>query len=543
MYDETGCTSTGCYNDNSNDNYNPPSATDASADANADTSSGNPDIVSELNEAQRALGIYEPKTYGPQPGRSPSRGGGGIFKRQSTPKHMPRSMQDLDDNVDAKEENKQQKEKNDDGDNNNVSSDTYSASRSDVDSEITMGNTTVKHFGRNRSYGDNSIIQGEDYASLFDEENNNGKNEQQQQHEKQQQPKKSSSKGSFSSMFEELKHVQKERSSLSSPYSGNDSKGHKFERKNDNSNISVSSIKKQLEKSNIKKKSVVTGSYLKSINNQANSAVTGSRVDDETLLKSCRSSGVVASLKKQFDTRDPPSGGGLSFFNQSGIQPPTPRRSQYHQAYHQAFSPRTFASDDEIREEVSTTHRTKPPTPRRNSTRSQYHQAYHQAFSPRKIASDDKIREEVSTAQVVPKDAPVPKKVPVPKKAPVMRHSTLEISTRIVAENDDNDIYLDQYEERQDHAVVNSKKKSKSKKSSKSKKRFSLFKLKSNDGDESAQRPKSPMKKLSRSLKNSGSKYKKSVQSVEGSRIKQDDRDHTINVKRTKPPADINYEA
>jgi hypothetical protein len=561
----TGCSSTGCCDDNNNDNNNPPSAADA------DTSSGNPDIVSELNEAQRALGIYEPETYGPQPGRSPSRGGCSKFKRQSTPKHMRRLMQNVDDKLDAKEENKQQKKKNDD-DNNNVSSDTYSTSRSDVESEITMGNTTVKNFGRNRSYGDNSIIQGEDYASLFDEENNDDKNEQHEQHaqqpeqqpeqheqheqqqqqqQQQHQPKKSSLKGSFSSMFEELKQVQKERSSLSSPYSGNDNKGHKFERKNSYSNISLSSIKKQLEKSNKKKSSVVTGSYLKSINNQANSAVTESRVDDETLLKSCRSSGVVASLKKQFDTRDPPSGGGLSFFNRGGIQPPTPRRnstrSQYHQAYHQAFSPRTFASDDEIREEVSTTHvvsknapemrhptlevvhRTQPPTPRRNSKKTQYHQAYHQAFGPRKIASDDEIREEVSTAHVVSKGPPV------------MRHSTLEIVTRTVAENDDNDIYLDQYEERQDRAVANSKKKSKSKKGSKSKKRFSLFKC--DDKDESAQRPTSPMKKISMSLRKSVSKFKKRVQSVEGSRIQQDERDNTVNVKRTKPPAEIYYEA
>jgi hypothetical protein len=547
----TGCSSTGCYDDNSNNNYNPPSAADA------DTSSGNPDIVSELNEAQEALGIYEPKTYGPQPGRSPSRGGGMKFKRQSTPKHMRRSMQNLDDKLDAKEEKKQQKKKTDD-DNNNVSSDAYSASRSDADSEITMGNTTVKHFDRNRSYGDNSIIQGEDYASLFDEENNDDKHEQDQQHEQQQQKsKKSSLKGSFSSMFEELKHVQKERSSLSSPCSGNDNKGFKFERKNSKSNISLSSIKKQLEKSNKKKSSVVTGSYLKSINSEANCAVSESRADDETLLKSCRSSGVVASLKKQFDTRDPPSGGGLSFFNQSGIQPPTPRRSQYHQAYHQAFSPRshqafsprTFASDDEIREEVSkvsATHvvsknalvmrhstldavpSTQPPAPRRNSTRAQYHQAYHQAFSPTKFEGDDEIHEEVSTAHVVSKNTPV------------LRHSTVEIVPRTVAENDDDDIYLDQYEERQDHAVANSKKKSKSKKSSKSKKRFSLFKC--NDNHESAQ-PTTPMKKLSTSLKNSLSKFKKGVQSVEGSRIEQDERDDTVNVKQKNPPTEIYYEA
>jgi hypothetical protein len=486
----TGCSSTGCYDDNNNNYYNnnlhhhPPSA------AEADTSSDNPDIASELNEAQQALGIYEPKSYGPQPGRSPSKGGGIKFKRQPTPKHMRRSMQDLDDKLDAKEENKQQKKKN--NKNNNVSSDTYSASRSDVDSEITMGNTTVKHFGRNRSYGDNSIIQGEDYASLFDEENNDDNKREQRQHT----PKKSSFKGSFSTMFEELKHVQKERSSLSSPYSGIDNNGNIFERKN-STNINVGSIKKQLEKSNKKKSSVVTESYLKSINTEANSAVTESRVDDGTLLNSCRSSGVVASLKKQFETRDPPSGGGSSFFNRSGIQPPTPRR---------------------------------------NSTRSQYHQAYHQAFSPRTFASDDEIREEVSKDHLVPKDPPV------------MRHCTLEVVPRTVAENDDNDIYLDQYEEheeRQDRAAANAKKKGKNKRGGKSKKSTSLFKSKSKDKDKSAQRPATPMKKLSKSLKKSMSRFKKGVQSVEGSRIglQQDERDDTINVKRMKPPAEVYYEA
>mmetsp|Transcript_8343 Transcript_8343/g.20600 ORF Transcript_8343/g.20600 Transcript_8343/m.20600 type:complete len:774 (+) Transcript_8343:278-2599(+) len=309
-------------------------ASKANCTGSARKSAKQDQISKDLKKAQEALGVYEPESYD-QPA-DPS--GSSKLKRQSTPRHekRPETPHDLsveEDILDAlinneDDFNDEQRDASSLPTPRGRQDNAYSSQRSYANSDITMGNTTVKHFG------------GAGTASLFDE--------------LLREDGIKSPTASFSSMVEELKHVQKERSlSGRSQESGTFS----FRKKNNNNDpagVSVSSIKSSYEKyCKSPKKPVVTSSYKSfikksPINTGVASLTNGSAALPATPNQNRTSqsndielfetrSGAVASLAKQFESprstyrqaamRKSVDPNESRFFDgKVDLLPPTPRR-------------------------------------------------------------------------------------------------------------------------------------------------------------------------------------------------------------------------
>jgi hypothetical protein len=221
---------------------------------------GQMQISEELKEAQKSLGVYEPDSYDQAPDVSAAL----KLKRQSTPKHA-------------------------------VGRNNMSSQQSYAHSDVTMGNTTINHFSGNVSLFDETV--NESTASSF--------------------AKSPNSKRSFSSMVEELKHVQ-----LNKNLDGSSQHGSEFD---------VGSIKKGYEKiAKSPKHSVVTNSYKNSL--KSPSTPKSNKID----LFEVRS-GTVASLAKQFESPKARTNQNAirksidptecrHFNGKLNLLPPTPRR-------------------------------------------------------------------------------------------------------------------------------------------------------------------------------------------------------------------------
>jgi len=488
-----------------------------------------PDIMDELEAAEQCLEMYEPDNYD----QSPSKSNGIKLIRQPTPKHLPTSMgrgrgrergrgrttmQSLDDKLDEKEQKKKQvkmKKKQQQQREQIVVEDVLSPCNSaeiahllpipsshsteltrSPTSDITMGNATIRHFEKNNSLYD----EGERRESTTDHA---FLSTLRQGHKK--------STSSSGSIVEELKQL------FSSEGGGNGTSQSPSKFKQNNNNISkhkkvpsadIHAIKQQLEKSvtgssiGRKKPSVVTNSYLKSINTDRNKSPRSIETDSQ--LSSVKS-GLVASLRQDFETRrrgaDPSErrDDGLYNFGRSGILPPTPNNKS---------SRSSRSSSDKVRD------------------------LYQAAImSPKTCATDDEIREEVSTVNVVSMGRPV------------MRHSSLEVITvGGLHENEDDDEYLDGIEDerRQDRGAVDVVSSSNKEKKSKSENNDDNDKKKSNKRISKLLSPKSLLspknssngkksvfkKKEHRSFaKKFKEAFKKSSNSLVGSRIVSQPRD------------------
>lgn len=215
-------------------------------------------ISEEIKEAQEALGVYEPASYDQAPDVSAALN----LRRQSTPKHAAgsRKHEDKESEIDQ---------------------------QSYAQSDVTMGNTTINHFSGILSLFDASV--NESSATSV--------------------AKSPKSKASFSSMVEELKHVQLNKNLEGSSQHGS----------------TTGSIKNAYEKmAKSPKTSVVTNSYKNSL--KSPSTPKSNKVD----LSEVRS-GTVASLAKKFES---PNGIRMSidptecrqFNGKISLLPPTPRR-------------------------------------------------------------------------------------------------------------------------------------------------------------------------------------------------------------------------
>lgn len=364
-------------------------------------------ISAELKEAQESLGVYEPETYG-QPPNVP---GALKLKRQSTPKHAAGSKYENEEN------------ENDDKGQKHMSS-----QQSYVHSDVTMGNTTVNHFSGN--------------ASLFDDTVNEST---------ANSAKSPRSKGSFSSMVEELKHMQLEKKLEGSSQHGSTT----CSETRSTPGISVGSLKMGYEKiCKSPKNSVVTNSY-------KNSLKSPSTPKANKDLFECRS-GTVASLAKQFESPrartnqnavrmsiDPTE--SRQFNGKVNLLPPTPRRKSPGTPSGYSMVGNKFETLD-----WNTVNNTK------RSTRQD------EAVSAVSMNTDAEIREAASTIL----DVGPSKKA---SKRPIFagRRPRSLVTGPETVENDDHDDNANAPEERQDHATTNkAKKKEKKMKRSKSKDNF-----------------------------------------------------------------------
>eukprot|EP00536_Pseudo-nitzschia_multiseries_P010988 jgi/Psemu1/326260/estExt_fgenesh1_pg.C_3540018 len=295
-------------------------------------------ISEELKEAQEALGVYEPENYD-QPNFETSN-----LKRQSTPRFKKRNGTPRNLNNDEEEDILESLLNNEDGTEERDGSslptsgrrqdNPYSSQRSYANSDITMGSTTIKHFG--------GAANGN--ASLFDDLL--GEDGSRSPHATKSHTRSPSggSINSFSSMVEELKHVQKER--ILSGRS-QDSRSFNFSKNNTNDvGVSVSSIKNSYEKScKSPRKAVVTTSYLNYIKKSPVKSKNGgnalpatpnhNRNTNDPELSEIRT-GAVASLAKQFESprsirqaavRKSVDPSESRFFDGTvDLLPPTPRR-------------------------------------------------------------------------------------------------------------------------------------------------------------------------------------------------------------------------
>lgn len=564
------------------------------------------EIVANLKDADRALGImYEPEYYGPQPGRDDDDndgGGGGSstppikLKRQATPKHINRStrnrmrhtaMQNLDCNLSEEDIDEKASTPYSTG-----GGSTKVASRSDVNSDLTMGDTTVKHF---------------DGKSLLDDGSNNipatpksggggGKFRSMVNELKHAQPLKGRKSllndgvqvtrkgggggGGFRSMVDELKHVQRlkglrspaknKNTSRSSPYSGNEHDGYNFEsrrnftikekKKEEIRAADVKTIKSQLNKNmkhgrghGGKSSSVITESYLKSINNTQEKKTN---VPSNPIIDACQSKGVVANFLKSINNTRPNS--------------VAPKRKENRLDDEALDTCRSSGRVPVIKEKLETRDSTPrnrdpcesdlycrnidilPPTPNNkkngsssfaSSVRDKFESG---TFTPRTFATDVELREEVSMVGGNDEDEGVIER-------PVMRHSSLEIIPRTVDENDINDDYLDSFEQRMDESggrIEDDDNNRKSKNSGGNRNRKSS-KKKNNRSSKTSQKDQQD-KSFGKALKKSFSKFgraaKKGVKTVEGTRIQEnhqaaDQRKATNsdNEQRMDPPNEISF--
>ena len=250
------------------------------------------DVWDQLKEAKESLGIYEPESYDQT---APAI----KLSRQSTPRHVRGREIKTEDKRETAIKRRPQTPSN----------------RSYATSEITMGNTTIKHFSGNTSLYDDTV-------------------------------REPTPKAKFSSMVEELKQVQLEKA-LEGSSEHDDSSTTSEEQ--GTSGQSVYSLKKGYLKS--PKNSVVTSSYLQSI-------------------KSPSGSTKVAALAKKFERGVDPIE-SRHFDGKMSFLPPTPRRkspatptddSKVKGEKLNGFgwnnrcnnpTPRSNKTDDEIRESAS----------------------------------------------------------------------------------------------------------------------------------------------------------------------------------------------
>jgi hypothetical protein len=266
-----------------------PTTTESKNDIVPSGMSDESDVWAELKDAKESLGIYEPESYDQT---APAI----KLSRQSTPRHVPgREIKTEDEEETAIKQQPQ-----------------TPSNRSYATSEITMGNTTIKHFSGNTSLYDDTV-------------------------------REPTPKNAFSSMVEELKQVQLEKA-LEESSEHEDSSPTSEEQ--GTSGQSVRSLKKGYLKS--PKNSVVTSSYMQSIkssNGSTKVAALAKKFESPRALRK----GVDPTESRYFD-------GKLSFL------PPTPRRK----------SPATPTDDSKVKDEklneFDWNNKTNNPTPRSNKT-------------------------------------------------------------------------------------------------------------------------------------------------------------------------------
>lgn len=244
-------------------------------------------ISEELRQAEESLGIYEPESYD-----QPSEKSGDFkLKRQSTPRHARPDSKFDDEGEDKDDESQKEDDESQIQSETKPSEEQMSGERSYANSDITMGNTTIKHFSVK--------------ASLFDDAID--------------EPSKK--RESFTSMVEELKAVQMEK------------------RLEGSSQHNVDSIKNGYEKiRKSPKHAVVTNSYKKSLMRSPSTPL--SRGKNSGIFE--QRSGSVANLAKQFESPRASRGNlrkirtsvdptecrtnNPSGFSNGVLLPPTPRR-------------------------------------------------------------------------------------------------------------------------------------------------------------------------------------------------------------------------
>jgi len=472
------------------------------------------EISEELRLAQESLGVFEPESYDP-----PIVSSGSKLQRQSTPRNPRRKGQNLDPEDDLTVDD------DDNDDDDDVDSDLlddllggneaqgsslslHKSHQSYAKSDITMGNTTIKHFRASAS----------ENASLFDdmEDDTSGS--------VRHSPGKLS-KNVFSSMVEELKEVQEARKGQ---HGHNNNTRRKNKKDTDAIGVSISSIKHNYEKScKSPRHSVVTSSYRNSLKKSPiNSRVAGKfygvagsgasqlpatpnhkRNNNTEVFE--RRTGKVANLARQFDSprsnyRASPGRKCVDplesrFFDGSvDLLPPTPRRKSPETPTGYSMSGNKLEVQDWGIDNNAPT-----PSSRYNSNKNNnYNAAAREMISPHSAYTyntDAEVREAPSTILDMTSKQNRPKFAGRRPRSLVTGPETVkdedESEEEIVTNNNDEELVV--REDRRKSSSNNSSKRSKSKErrnSSKSKERTSFAnKLKKSMG-----KALNPVKKATR---------------------------------------------